>query len=214
MGKKPAARQPSPMWVTTADLPTSAGHPFFERLNRVLEDRGKHEEANQGLMALAMTLTVVLLGVLAAIGKHPRLGPDFTGNVRTTMDRLEDHLGKEGSTYSAFMSEFKTEMRHVREIRTLRAAASPGAGGPRRAALVEPIPYSSRPIVRELPAVTGAAGPPVEADPRPRGGVRSLGGAGGLGAGGASGTHRYALRTGDRARPGRLGLANGRGVRP
>ena len=32
------------------------------------------------------------------------------------MDRLEDHLGKEGSTYSAFMSEFKTEMRHVREI--------------------------------------------------------------------------------------------------
>ena len=40
MGKKPAARQPSPMWVTTADLPTSAGHPFFERLNRVLDEAG------------------------------------------------------------------------------------------------------------------------------------------------------------------------------
>ena len=40
MGKKPAARQRSPMWVTTADLPTSAGHPFFERLNRVLEKAG------------------------------------------------------------------------------------------------------------------------------------------------------------------------------
>ena len=40
MGKKPAARQPSPMWVTTADLPTSAGHPFSERLNRVLEEAG------------------------------------------------------------------------------------------------------------------------------------------------------------------------------
>ena len=40
MGKKPAARQPSPMWVTTADLPTSAGHPFFERLNQVLEEAG------------------------------------------------------------------------------------------------------------------------------------------------------------------------------
>ena len=40
MGKKPAPRQPSPMWVTTADLPTSAGHPFFERLNRVLEEAG------------------------------------------------------------------------------------------------------------------------------------------------------------------------------
>ena len=28
------------MWVTTADLPTNAGHPFFERLNRVLEGAG------------------------------------------------------------------------------------------------------------------------------------------------------------------------------
>ena len=40
MGKKPAARQGSRLWVTTADLPTSAGHPFFERLNRVLDDAG------------------------------------------------------------------------------------------------------------------------------------------------------------------------------
>ena len=40
MGKKPAARQPSPMWVTTADLPTSAGHSFFERLDQVLEEAG------------------------------------------------------------------------------------------------------------------------------------------------------------------------------
>ena len=40
MGKKPAARQPSPMWVTTADLPTNAGPPFFERLNRLLEEAG------------------------------------------------------------------------------------------------------------------------------------------------------------------------------
>ena len=28
------------MWVDTADLPTNDGHPFFERLNRVLEDCG------------------------------------------------------------------------------------------------------------------------------------------------------------------------------
>ena len=40
MGKRPVARQASPMWVTTADLPTNAGHPFFERLNRVLEEAG------------------------------------------------------------------------------------------------------------------------------------------------------------------------------
>ena len=40
MGKKPAVRQGSSMWVSTADLPTSAGHPLFERLNRVLEGTG------------------------------------------------------------------------------------------------------------------------------------------------------------------------------
>jgi len=28
------------MWVTTGDLPKSAGHPFFERLNRILEESG------------------------------------------------------------------------------------------------------------------------------------------------------------------------------
>ena len=38
MGKKPAARQASPMWVHTGDLPTSSGHPFFERLNRILAE--------------------------------------------------------------------------------------------------------------------------------------------------------------------------------
>ena len=28
------------MWVATADLPQSAGHPFYERLNRILEAAG------------------------------------------------------------------------------------------------------------------------------------------------------------------------------
>ena len=28
------------MWVPTADLPKSAGHPFYERLNRVLDEAG------------------------------------------------------------------------------------------------------------------------------------------------------------------------------
>ncbi len=40
MGRKPSARQASPMWVNTEDLPTSSGHPFFERLNRILAESG------------------------------------------------------------------------------------------------------------------------------------------------------------------------------
>ena len=40
MGKTPAARQVSPMWVHTGDLPASSGPPFFERLNRVLAEVG------------------------------------------------------------------------------------------------------------------------------------------------------------------------------
>ena len=40
MGKRPGARQAVPMWVHSEDLPTSDGHPFFERLNRILEESG------------------------------------------------------------------------------------------------------------------------------------------------------------------------------
>ena len=40
MGKRPAARPAAPMWVNTEDLPTSDGHPFYERLNRILEEFG------------------------------------------------------------------------------------------------------------------------------------------------------------------------------
>ena len=32
--------QQSMWWVSTADLPQSAGHPFYERLNRILEAAG------------------------------------------------------------------------------------------------------------------------------------------------------------------------------
>ena len=40
MGKRRRrARQPS-MWVADADLPRSAGHPFYERLNRLLDEAG------------------------------------------------------------------------------------------------------------------------------------------------------------------------------
>ena len=40
MGKRPAARQASPMWVNAKDLPKSDGHPFFARLNRILAESG------------------------------------------------------------------------------------------------------------------------------------------------------------------------------
>ena len=38
--RKPAARPAPPMWVTAEDFSRSAGHPFFERLNRILEESG------------------------------------------------------------------------------------------------------------------------------------------------------------------------------
>src|SRR6266516_4326064 len=39
MGKRRRARQPT-MWVTTTDLPTTASHPFYTRLNQLLRDHG------------------------------------------------------------------------------------------------------------------------------------------------------------------------------
>ena len=40
MGKKRKRNRQTSMWVATSDLPRSAGHPFYERLNRVLDDAG------------------------------------------------------------------------------------------------------------------------------------------------------------------------------
>ena len=40
MGKKRTRDRQTTLWVATADLPRSAGHPFYERLNRVLDDAG------------------------------------------------------------------------------------------------------------------------------------------------------------------------------
>ena len=38
MGKRKRDRQPT-MWVATTDLPTTASHPFYARLNRLLADK-------------------------------------------------------------------------------------------------------------------------------------------------------------------------------
>ena len=39
MGKRKRVRQPT-MWVATTDLPTSASHPFYARLNHLLAEQG------------------------------------------------------------------------------------------------------------------------------------------------------------------------------
>ena len=39
MGKKKREEQ-SPLWIATTDLPETPGHPFFERLNQILEAQG------------------------------------------------------------------------------------------------------------------------------------------------------------------------------
>ena len=39
MGKRKNQRQ-EPLWVATTDLPASPGHPFYQRLNRILESHG------------------------------------------------------------------------------------------------------------------------------------------------------------------------------
>ena len=40
MGKRRQRARQSSMWVANADLPRSVGHPFYERLNRVLDEAG------------------------------------------------------------------------------------------------------------------------------------------------------------------------------
>src|SRR5215470_4561808 len=42
MGKRTRDRQPT-MWVPTTELPTAASHPFYQRLNQLLQDHGFDE---------------------------------------------------------------------------------------------------------------------------------------------------------------------------
>ena len=63
MGQKRSRDRHTTLWVATDDLPRSAGHPFYERLNRVLDDAGfdgfvegkcaKFHAATQGRPSLA-----------------------------------------------------------------------------------------------------------------------------------------------------------------
>jgi transposase len=47
MAKRKHRRRQSAMWIATSDLPTTAAHPFYDRLNRILDDAGfdAHVEA-------------------------------------------------------------------------------------------------------------------------------------------------------------------------
>ncbi len=45
MGKKSRSSGQEPLWVSAGDLPRSAGHPFYERLNGILESSGFDEFA-------------------------------------------------------------------------------------------------------------------------------------------------------------------------
>ena len=40
MGKRKHRRRQPAMWIATSDLPRTAAHPFYERLNRILDDAG------------------------------------------------------------------------------------------------------------------------------------------------------------------------------
>lgn len=40
MGKRKHRRRQTTMWIATTDLPRTAAHPFYERLNRILDDAG------------------------------------------------------------------------------------------------------------------------------------------------------------------------------
>lgn len=47
MAKRKCRRRQSAMWIATSDLPVTAAHPFYDRLNRILNDAGfdTHVEA-------------------------------------------------------------------------------------------------------------------------------------------------------------------------
>ena len=70
MGKQRTRDRQATMWVATADLPKSAGHPFYARLNRVLDEAG-FDTFVEGLCAKFYAPTIGRPGL--APGRYFRL---------------------------------------------------------------------------------------------------------------------------------------------
>jgi hypothetical protein len=68
MGKRQRQKQTS-MWVATHDLPRSAAHPFYTRLNQIL-DRHDFDGATSKDSASDSTRTKAGLGCLIDLGAH------------------------------------------------------------------------------------------------------------------------------------------------
>src|ERR1700675_3932417 len=47
MGRKEQQRRQEELWIAHTDLPRAVGHPFYEQLNRLLEERGFDENVEQ-----------------------------------------------------------------------------------------------------------------------------------------------------------------------
>src|ERR1700737_3828291 len=47
MGRKEQQRRQEELWIAHTDLPRTVGHPFYEQLNRLLEERGFDEYVEQ-----------------------------------------------------------------------------------------------------------------------------------------------------------------------
>ena len=83
MGKRRKRDRQASMWVATADLPTSAGHPFYARFNLGLLMRQLTGVGTpRSLQGRAAALVAVLIGLLSAFwGRvRPSWAPELPGS--------------------------------------------------------------------------------------------------------------------------------------
>ena len=80
MGKRRRGARQRSMWVATTDLPRSAAHPFYERLNEVLDDA-----AFDTFVETACATFVSTAPVLTSASSSPR-----SSGVRRTTYRFCD----------------------------------------------------------------------------------------------------------------------------
>jgi hypothetical protein len=59
MGKRRRHAKQASMWVATQDLPRSAAHPFYARLNQILEQHGFDGYVGKDCAGASMRTTVV-----------------------------------------------------------------------------------------------------------------------------------------------------------
>ena len=162
MGKRRRRARQKTMWVASADLPQSAGHPFYQRLNQVLDDAGFDafvepqcarfyaDGVGRPSLAPGRYFRLLLLGYFEGLDSERAIA--WRADGATALDPTSTlHQPRN----RAWAGQSIDAMVHEPAL----ARRAPRRSGPGRRREAEPDPASDNRVARAVESCCGSAGP-------------------------------------------------------